>query len=94
MTGIDDWDKTTLRVLYEKGASTRPELVEDVGLDQFDEVMAHAWINDAISRRLIHRVKGADGEERYAITRKGAARIDQPPLDDELAGTHGRKPSE
>jgi hypothetical protein len=68
MAGIDDWDKAALEALYEDGPGTAADLVERVGIEQFDEGMARAWIKDALSRGVIAKTGDAG---RYAITRKG-----------------------
>jgi hypothetical protein len=71
MAGIDDWDRVAASVLQEKGQAGLPELVEGVGIEQFDERMAKAWVNDALSRGLIRSVDGS----RYELTDKGSARL-------------------
>jgi hypothetical protein len=76
MAGIDDWDRVALAALEEEGGPAgAAELPGRVGVEQFDDGMARAWINDAVSRGLIHRADGSRGRERYALTEKGRARL-------------------
>jgi hypothetical protein len=81
MTGIDDWDRVALRVVANApdGVLSSPaELVEGVGVDQFDEAMARAWIEDALSRQLIRRIE-RPGPDAFEIADKGRGRADQAP---------------
>ena len=84
MAGIDDWDEPALTALHEAGKGTASELVESIGIDQFDEGTAKAWINDALGRGLIRRAAGSD--RHYVITEKGSARIGRPPPASEEPG--------
>jgi DNA-binding MarR family transcriptional regulator len=79
VAGIDDWDEPALTALHEAGKASASELAERIEIDQFDEGMARAWINDALGRRLIRRVKDSSKTRHYEITEKGSARIGRPP---------------
>jgi predicted transcriptional regulator len=84
VTGIDDWDKAALTALHEAGQAGVTDLVERVGMDQFDEPMARAWLKDAVSRGLVRHAEGS--QAHYVITKKGSARIGHPPPASEEAG--------
>jgi hypothetical protein len=81
MTGIDDWDGVALRVIADApdGVLTSPaQLVEGVGVDQFDQEMARAWIEDALSRHLVRRIE-RPGPDAFELTDKGRSRAAQGP---------------
>jgi hypothetical protein len=92
VAGIDDWDRVALAAIAEKGEAGVAELVDHVGVEQFDERMARAWIRDALSRGLISRLGGSDVAARYALTRKGYGRIGRAPPGDEDDGAPADEP--
>lgn len=75
---IEQWDRPALEKLMEDGAMTEQELVQRVGIDQFDPDAARAWVDDALARGVIEETGGSDESTRYNITDAGRKAIGVP----------------
>jgi hypothetical protein len=75
VAGIDDWDHVALKVLDEEDGASTSELASHVKQEQFDTLMASAWLKDAESRGLVREGEGTPA--RYVLTAKGRARLEE-----------------